>query len=102
MIRITIALALLITMGCSARIYTEDAALSPDDTLKIETAIHQFGVTYKVGVVEAERVTKGRTISYRVVIRNIDDPDLAEGRIYELVYSNQTWVVCGEVGHVVF
>ena len=102
MIRITRALALLITMGCTAHIYREDAALSPDDTLQIETAIHQYGVTNRLSVVEAERVTKGRAIYYRVVIRNIDDPDLAEGQVYELVYSNQTWIVCGEVGHVTF
>ena len=102
MIRLTLALALLITIGCTARIFSEDATLSPDDDRQIETVIHRFGVTNRVGIVEAERVTKGRTISYRVVIRNIDDPDLAEGRVYELVYSNQTWVVCGEVGHVVF
>ena len=64
--------------------------------------IRQFGVTNKFSVVAAERRTKGHAVSSHVVVRNADDPNLAEGLVYDLVKSNQTWIVREQTGHVIF
>jgi hypothetical protein len=102
MIKKAFIVAILLVAGCTPHIRTEPVRLGPNDTQQIEESIQRFGVTNHVAIVEAEKRSKGRDVWFRVVVRNADDPDSAEGFGYDLVKSNRTWIVRKQTGDVIF
>jgi hypothetical protein len=91
--RQTIIALLLCVAGCADSLRIEPVELSVDEQRAVVEAIHNFGETNQVAIVHAEKWTKGSDVSYRVVTHIVDQPNSAQGPMYELVRTKNEWSV---------